>query len=78
MLDAAARQPPALLFLGEEGIGRTTLLRHARELATGNGMLVLSAQGWAADRRYVRACLQQLLAPVLNELPALPAPMAGC
>ncbi|MFI1332946.1 AAA family ATPase [Streptomyces sp. NPDC020845] len=77
ILQCLTRQPgspPALLFLGEEGIGRTTLLRHARELATGNGMLVLSAQGWAADRRYVRACLQQLLAPVLNELPALPAP----
>ncbi|GAA3507897.1 hypothetical protein GCM10023075_65790 [Streptosporangium album] len=66
--------PQALLLLGEEGIGRTTLLRHAREPATGNGMLVLSARGWAADRRHARACLlRQLLAPVLEELPALPA-----
>ncbi|MEV6293134.1 AAA family ATPase [Streptomyces sp. NPDC051896] len=66
--------PQALLLLGEEGIGRTTLLRHARELATGDGMLVLSAQGWAADRRPARACLQQLLAPVLDDLSGLPAP----
>ncbi|MFF7187323.1 AAA family ATPase [Streptomyces sp. NPDC008222] len=64
--------PQALLLLGEEGIGRTTLLRHARELATGDGVLVLWAQGWAADRRGARACLQQLLAPVLGELPTLP------
>ncbi|MGI5439024.1 AAA family ATPase [Streptomyces shenzhenensis] len=65
--------PQALLLLGEEGIGRTTLLRHARELAADDGTLVLSAQGWAADQRHARACLQQLLAPVLDELPGLPA-----
>ncbi|MFE6741694.1 helix-turn-helix transcriptional regulator [Streptomyces tubercidicus] len=63
--------PQALLLLGEEGIGRTTLLHHAGDLATGDGMLVLSAQGWAADRRHARACLQQLLVPVLDELPGL-------
>ncbi|MFF3576076.1 AAA family ATPase [Streptomyces mirabilis] len=65
--------PQALLLLGEEGIGRTTLLRHVREVAADDGVLVLSAQGWAADRRHARAWLQQLLAPVLDELPALPA-----
>ncbi|MGW5256838.1 AAA family ATPase [Streptomyces sp. NPDC004012] len=66
--------PPALLLLGEEGIGRTTLLRHARELATGDGMLVLWAQGWSADGRHARTCLQELLAPVLGELPTLSSP----
>ncbi len=66
--------PQALLLLGEEGIGRTTLLRHAREVATGDGTLVLSAQGWAADHRHARACLQQLLVPVLDDVPGLPAP----
>ncbi|MFE5092538.1 AAA family ATPase [Streptomyces sp. NPDC056638] len=65
--------PQALLLLGEEGIGRTTMLRHVREPAAGDGMLVLSAQGWAADHRHARACLQQLLVPVLDELPGLPA-----
>ncbi|MFJ8601861.1 AAA family ATPase, partial [Streptomyces shenzhenensis] len=69
--------PQALLLLGEEGIGRTTLLRHARELAADDGTLVLSAQGWAADQRHARACLQQLLAPVLDELPGLPAAHGG-
>lgn len=65
--------PQALLLLGEEGIGRTTLLAHARELADDDGMFVLSAQGWAADHRHARACLQQLLAPVLDQLACLPA-----
>lgn len=65
--------PQALLLLGEEGIGRTTLLGHARELAGDDGMFVLSAQGWAADHRHARACLQQLLAPVLDQLAGLPA-----
>ncbi|MFJ5724801.1 AAA family ATPase [Streptomyces sp. NPDC093149] len=65
--------PQALLLLGEEGIGRTTLLGHVRELAADDGMFVLSAQGWAADHRHVRACLQQLLAPVLDQLAGLPA-----
>ncbi|MFE7972695.1 AAA family ATPase, partial [Streptomyces shenzhenensis] len=69
--------PQALLLLGEEGIGRTTLLRHARELVADDGTLVLSAQGWAADQRHARACLQQLLAPVLDELPGLPAAHGG-
>ncbi|MFF9287136.1 helix-turn-helix transcriptional regulator [Streptomyces griseosporeus] len=60
----APGSPQALLLLGEEGIGRTTLLRHARDLAADRGMLVLSAQGWAADRGGAQACLRQLLAPV--------------
>ncbi|GAB1339472.1 hypothetical protein ACE1SV_60620 [Streptomyces sp. E-15] len=64
--------PQSLLLLGEEGIGRTTLLRHVRDLATAHGMRVLSAAGWTADRRHARACLRQLLAPVLDEVPALP------
>ncbi|MFE6497220.1 AAA family ATPase [Streptomyces sp. NPDC057748] len=77
ILQCVTRQPgspQALLLLGEEGIGRTTLLHHARELAADEGTLVLSAQGWAADHRLARACLQQLIVPVLDRLPGLPAP----
>ncbi|MFD5326451.1 AAA family ATPase [Streptomyces sp. NPDC127092] len=65
--------PQSLLLLGEEGIGRTTVLRHVRERAAADGVLVLSAQGWAGDPRHAPACLQQLLAPVRQELAALPA-----
>ncbi|WP_186768258.1 helix-turn-helix transcriptional regulator [Streptomyces qinzhouensis] len=76
ILRCVSRQPgspQALLLLGEEGIGRTTVLRHARERATDDGILVLSAQGWATDPRHGRACLQQLLVPVMDELSRLPA-----
>ncbi|MGW7237455.1 AAA family ATPase [Streptomyces sp. NPDC054804] len=66
--------PQTLLVLGEEGIGRTALLRRVRELAAAQGGAVLSAQGWAGDPRHARACLQQLLAPpVPAEVAALPA-----
>ncbi|MEU9385641.1 ATP-binding protein, partial [Streptomyces sp. NPDC048279] len=66
--------PQTLLVLGQEGIGRTTLLRRVRELAAGEGVPVLAAQGWAGDPRHARACLQQLLAPPATGEPAdLPA-----
>ncbi|MEU2621640.1 AAA family ATPase [Streptomyces sp. NPDC007157] len=65
--------PRTLLVLGEEGIGRTALLRRVRELAAGRGVSVLSAQGWAGDPQHARACLQQLLAPPVPEMAALPA-----
>ncbi|MGW1875703.1 AAA family ATPase [Streptomyces sp. NPDC001975] len=66
--------PQTLLVLGEEGIGRTALLRRVRELAAGEGVSVLSAQGWAGDPQHTRACLHQLLAPpVPAETAALPA-----
>ncbi|MFF4115831.1 AAA family ATPase [Streptomyces sp. NPDC001714] len=66
--------PQTLLLVGEEGIGRTTLLRHVRDRATAEGVLVLSAQGWAEDPRHAHACLHQLLTPpVRDELAALPA-----
>ncbi|MEU2332703.1 LuxR family transcriptional regulator [Streptomyces sp. NPDC013172] len=54
--------PGTLLLLGDEGIGRTTLLRHVRERAGAEGVRVLAAQGWAGDPRPASACLRQLLA----------------
>ncbi|MEV7977545.1 AAA family ATPase [Streptomyces sp. NPDC086519] len=77
ILRCVAREPGAaqtLLLLGEEGTGRTTLLRHVRERAAVDGVLVLAAQGWAEDPRHAHACLRQLLTPpVRDELAALPA-----
>ncbi|MEV7151169.1 AAA family ATPase [Streptomyces sp. NPDC093084] len=65
--------PQTLLVLGEEGIGRTALLGRVRELAAGQGVRVLSTQGWAGDPRDARACLRQLLAPLTpDETAALP------
>ncbi|MFH8462483.1 AAA family ATPase [Streptomyces sp. NPDC017991] len=66
--------PQTLLLLGDEGIGRTTVLRHVGERAAADGVLVLSAQGWAEDPGHAQACLGQLLTPqVRGELAALPA-----
>ncbi|MEV5958266.1 AAA family ATPase [Streptomyces sp. NPDC051987] len=77
ILRCVAREPgPAqtLLLLGDEGIGRTTLLRHVRERATADGVLVLAAHGWAEDPQHAHACLHHLLTPpVRDELAALPA-----
>ncbi|MFD4603238.1 AAA family ATPase [Streptomyces sp. NPDC058464] len=77
ILRCATREPgtpQTLLLLGEEGTGRTTLLRHVRDRAGAEGVLVLAAQGWAEDPRHAHACLQQLLTPqVRDELAALPA-----
>ncbi|MGW0567580.1 AAA family ATPase [Streptomyces tauricus] len=77
ILRCVAREPgtpQTLLLLGGEGTGRTTVLRHVRERAAADGVLVLSAQGWAEDPGHVHACLRQLLTPqVRGELAALPA-----
>ncbi|MFJ9349466.1 AAA family ATPase [Streptomyces sp. NPDC101237] len=62
--------PQTLLVLGEEGIGRTALLRRVRELAAGQCVSVLSTEGWAGDPRDARACLQQLLAPLTPDVTA--------
>ncbi|MGW6008056.1 AAA family ATPase [Streptomyces sp. NPDC055210] len=76
ILRCVTREPGAsqtLLLLGEEGIGRSTVLRYVRERAAADGVLVLSAQGWAEDPGHAQACLQQLLAaPVRGEFAALP------
>lgn len=77
ILRCVARETGAaqtLLLLGDEGTGRTTLLRHVREQAAADGVLVLAAQGWAEDPRHAHACLHQMLTPpVRDELAALPA-----
>ncbi|MFD3588146.1 AAA family ATPase [Streptomyces sp. NPDC058683] len=62
--------PQTLLVLGEEGIGRTAVLGHVRERATADGVLVLSAQGWAEDPRHAHACLHQLLTSAVRGEPA--------
>ncbi|MEN1889995.1 ATP-binding protein [Streptomyces mirabilis] len=63
-----------LLLLGEEGIGRSRLLRAAGEQAAHDGALVLWAHGWAVERDRPYACLRQLLTLVLDETGGLPEP----
>ncbi|MFF3215822.1 ATP-binding protein [Streptomyces sp. NPDC002886] len=62
----------ALVLRGEPGIGKTALLRHLDETAT--GFLVIRASGAEFERELPFAALHQLLAPVTRRLPELPAP----
>ncbi|MGI8949649.1 MAG: helix-turn-helix transcriptional regulator [Ornithinimicrobium sp.] len=62
----------ALVLVGEAGIGKTTLLEHAVELA--DDMRVLQAAGSEPERDVAFAGLLQLLRPVLDGLDMIPAP----
>lgn len=67
--------PFALWLEGAAGIGKTTLLRAAVELARGRGYRVLACQPTAAETALSFASLGDLLEPVVDEvLPRLPPP----
>ena len=67
--------PAALVFAGEPGIGKTTVLLAAAERARAWPAVVLSAYSVEADAELGFAALADLLAPVVDELlPALPEP----
>ncbi|AGZ43287.1 AAA family ATPase [Actinoplanes friuliensis] len=65
----------ALVITGEPGIGKTTLIGYAIENAT--GLRVLTARGWEDESEIPFAGLADLLRPVLDGLPGLPAPQAA-
>lgn len=62
----------ALVVLGEAGIGKSALLADLADYAGARGMRVLSAVGSEEESSLPLAGLQQLLRPVLDELPAAP------
>lgn len=59
---------------GEPGIGKSTLLAYAVELA--ENMNVLRAVGSAAEQAVAFAGLHQLLRPIIDRIPDLPMPQA--
>ncbi|MBA9003008.1 AAA family ATPase [Thermomonospora cellulosilytica] len=61
-----------LVVRGEAGMGKTTLLAHARDAAS--GFRVLHAAGVEAEIGFAFAGLHQLCAPLLDHLDALPEP----
>ena len=71
---AVAGRSGALLVVGEPGIGKTALLRHAR--ARANGALVLETTGSQGESRLPFAGLADLVAPILDHLGELPAAQA--
>ncbi|MFJ7158869.1 AAA family ATPase [Streptomyces sp. NPDC101118] len=62
----------ALVLRGEPGIGKSALLRHLDDAAS--GFLVVRASGAEFEMELPYAALHQLLAPVTDGLAALPAP----
>ena len=75
LLAQLADGPAALVFAGEPGIGKTTVLLAAAERARAFPAVVLSAHPVAAEAELGFAALADLLAPVVDELlPALPEP----
>ena len=74
LTDARKGQGAALVLVGESGIGKTTLLGHARERARTHR--VLFATGVPAESAVSFAGLDQLLAPAQESFDEIPAPQA--
>ena len=76
LLDAARlSRSAALVIRGEPGVGKTALLEYAAEHAA--GLQVLRGTGVQSEVTLPFAALHQLLYPVLDQLPALPAPQSA-
>ena len=65
----------ALVLVGESGIGKTTLLAHARERA--RSYRILAATGVPAEAEVSFAGLDELLGPARESLADTPAPQAS-
>ena len=67
-------EPRCVLLSGEPGIGKTALLDVVAAEAQQAGCTVLRGAGVQAEQNLPYAGLQQLFAPLLTDLPDLPAP----
>jgi DNA-binding CsgD family transcriptional regulator len=70
--EARAGQSGALVLRGEAGVGKTALLEHAIESAS--GMIVLRAVGVESEMELAYAALHHLSAPLLDRVDRIPAP----
>ena len=59
---------------GEAGIGKSSLLLAAGEMASGKGVIVLASSGVQSETRLPFAGLHQLLKPLLGGVTSLPRP----
>jgi DNA-binding CsgD family transcriptional regulator len=72
-LAAARTDGGALLVTGEPGVGKTDLLHAAAEAASAAGTRILRAAGVEFEAETSFSSLNQVLLPLLAELPQLPA-----
>ena len=70
--EARAGQSGVLVLRGEAGVGKTALLEHAIESAS--GLIVLRAVGVESEMELAYAALHQLCAPLLDRVDRIPAP----
>ena len=70
--EARAGQSGVLVLRGEAGVGKTALLEHAIESAS--GLIVLRAVGVESEMELAYAALHQLSAPLLDRVDRIPAP----
>jgi DNA-binding CsgD family transcriptional regulator len=70
--EARAGQSGALVLRGEAGVGKTVLLEHAIESAS--GLIVLSTGGVESEMELAYAALHHLCAPLLDRVDRIPAP----
>src|ERR1700761_925537 len=74
LVDALPGRGGTLLIGGEAGIGKSALLRRARDRAESRGLGTLSAVGAESEAALAFAGLHQLLVPVLDRIERLPEP----
>ena len=65
---AAAGSGAIVVIEGAAGIGKSTLLGAAAELAEAEGMVVLRARGGVMEREFALGVVIQLLAPIIEPL----------
>jgi DNA-binding CsgD family transcriptional regulator len=75
LADTAEGRGGALVLRGEPGIGKSALLRYARDRA--QGMLVLTTSGVESEVDLPFAGLHELLQPLLGRLETIPEPQAA-
>ncbi|MBV8528425.1 MAG: AAA family ATPase [Candidatus Dormibacteraeota bacterium] len=71
-LEQAFRDGGALVLIGDAGVGKSELLNHANRVAQGAGALIVRTRGIQYEVDISFAALNQVLLPLLGELPALP------
>ncbi|WP_240670567.1 ATP-binding protein [Actinoplanes solisilvae] len=74
LVRAQSGHSAALVVRGEAGIGKTALLEHARDIASGSGFRMATSVGVESETNFAFAGLHQLAEPLLDRAGALPEP----